>query len=525
MDPPLEAVKVLLDAFHLSCLDMEGFFTACQFAHPNTSRRVPFGKRDMSVKDDASGNRLDGNDDDFDCDTDDIGEVVKLVMNQTIRARHAGGIDWGMVAFLGDARISPSHAKLLLRHAPEALIDPKHGAFDVSPLDRMASGFFIHGETNAWVEKLRLGLRVAAYVGLRRNQLEKEDGVVNPDKILLPRGFFSSDCQLLRRRESSNEDASGSPSSSRPLPTQAFYPYHELIRLLISPHFKGNKFGQNGFLQTLKACTQSDPDAFLRPDNEGNLPIHIALRSECETVLGVKGERRLIKYLLDLDPKMALCPEGSIGCGRKERRLPLRLSVENAWPVYDLIINSTLACCDEECKKASVTSKGYIAANMIVDRPLLHDLLNGPYHPRFGVHGARQLVKNVICRITQHNYQHQNETSDRKGGNHMLASFVDSDGRTALHLCLESKWPVHDVIIQANPHSIESHDPTQHGFLPFQTAACAFTADDVAKEESLTEMSMLFELIRENPLCITWSDEKNQSQLDLRRPKKRSRPS
>lgn len=34
MDPPLDAVKVILDAFPLSCLDMEGFFTACQFAHP-----------------------------------------------------------------------------------------------------------------------------------------------------------------------------------------------------------------------------------------------------------------------------------------------------------------------------------------------------------------------------------------------------------------------------------------------------------------------------------------------------------
>ena len=567
MDPPYEAVKVLIEAFPLSCLDMEGFFTACQFAHPNTSRRTnrrymqSYGGGTYKTAGEGDHDTFSENEYyDDDDETDDVGEVVKLVMRQTIQARRLNSIDWGMVAFLGDARITPSQAKLLLRHAPEALIDPKHGAFGVSPMDRMASGFFIHGETNAWVDKLRLALRVAAYVKQRQNELEPLDdeegkegsASPTPTRILLPRGFFRSDCKLFRRRESSDVYI---PDG------EAFYPYHELIRLLVSGEFRGNKFGQHGFLQTLKACTQSDPDAFLRTDNEGNLPLHIALKIECNTVLGVKGERRLVKYLLDLDRNMALCPDGGrviSGSGRKEtRQLPLRLSIEHAWPVYDIIIKSALARNDNEggrvllsdgdCKQDSEGTyfKDYIAANMISNRPLLHDALNGNYHARFGIHGARQLAKNMISIITQHHYKHQQggKPSDERGHpQNLLTNFADFEGRTVLHVALESKWPVYDLIVQANPNSIEDRDPTQYGFYPFQIAACAFkttscpddenkvesceedktakmnktesrtntsndckVASSVDKEkEDAFEMSMLFELIRESPLCVTW---------------------
>ena len=82
--PPLEAVKVLLDAFPLSCLDMEGFFTACQFAHPNTSLRTREGRhendggnRGTSMKETHS-NKHDKNDD-SDYELDDVGEVVQRV--------------------------------------------------------------------------------------------------------------------------------------------------------------------------------------------------------------------------------------------------------------------------------------------------------------------------------------------------------------------------------------------------------------------------------------------------------------
>ena len=320
MDPPLDAARALLEAFPLACLDMDGFFTASQFCHPKTSASIQ--KSEESLGADES-------------DVGEVSEVVRLVMEKTIQARRLNTIDWGMVAFLGDARISPSIAKLLLRQKPEALIDPRHGAFGVSPLERMASGFFIHGDSTEWVEKLRLALRVASYVKTKRAS--------NPsNEINLPAGFFANNNQQ----------------------TTSFHPYHELIRLLINPDFQGYKFGKHGFLNTLKACSNADPDAFVRKDNGGNLPLHIALQSKCASVLGVKGERRLIRYLLNLRKSSSLVPEGD-----RCRRLPLRLCVENGWPAHDLIINAALS---------------QDTALRFVDLPpLLHQALDGPCSPRY----------------------------------------------------------------------------------------------------------------------------------------------
>ncbi|KAL7443980.1 hypothetical protein ACHAXH_009890 [Discostella pseudostelligera] len=501
MDPPLEVVKVLLDAFPLSCLDMEAFFTACQFAHPHTSRRSKGAN--VLVQDDGS-----------EFDTDDVGEVIRLVMHETIRIRRLNNIDWGMVAFLGDARISPSHAKLLLQHFPEALNDSNHGTFEVSPLDRMASGYFIHGETTAWVEKLRIALRVAMYVRQRREQIEQDPTL--PKEITMPSFFFGTGCQVLRRRESGLIGAA-----------QIFYPYHELIRLIISPNFQGTRFGRVGFIKTLNACTESEPDAFLQMDDEGNLPIHIALRSKCETSLGVHGERRLIRYLLKLNPSTSLCLEGGESIDGRVRRLPLRLSIENGWPVFDLIINAALTC-------GSWKTPNGIDDDFVLDRPLLHDVLNGPYHPQFGIYFAREMVKFIIGRVSHHHFP--------RGQKRMrsLTNPVDSDGRTALHVALESKWPVYDLLAQAYPNlSLEVRDPSRFGFFPFQIAACDFAAGTIRKESpdikvlipgkstdgvnhstdtslnglaigeedrrELLELSMLFEIVRECPHCVTYS--------------------
>ena len=101
-----------------------------------------------------------------------------------------------------------SHAKLLLANNPEALIDPAHGAFGVSPLDRMASGYFIHGDAINWAEKLRLALKVAAYV-----RTNKKEGV----KTVLPDGFFQPSSPF------SSQSSCYSPSE------ETFFPYHELM--------------------------------------------------------------------------------------------------------------------------------------------------------------------------------------------------------------------------------------------------------------------------------------------------------
>jgi len=94
MDPPLDAVKKIIDAFPLSCVDMEGFFTACQFAQPRTSRRLRPVALDLN-----SGGKMTVADDFYD---DDVGEVVRLIMHKTIFARRSNNIGWSMVAFLGE---------------------------------------------------------------------------------------------------------------------------------------------------------------------------------------------------------------------------------------------------------------------------------------------------------------------------------------------------------------------------------------------------------------------------------------
>jgi hypothetical protein len=527
MDPTLETIEKILDSFPKSCVDMSGFFAACQFANPKTSRKVRHGGSRKfhplllnSQNKRSKLNSYGGNADDADYDggygsddSDDVGEVVKLVMHRTIVARQSNNIEWGMVAFLGDARTSAAHTKELLMHNPEALIDPKHGAFGVSPLDRMVSGKFIHGDTKAWAEKLRLALRAASYVRVKKEQAEQEGGPMK--EIVLPKGFFAPYSQFLRTVNSflSLTDMSkDSLSTKQPqdLSLQSFYPYHELIRLLVSPTFCGAKFGLSGFLNTLEACTDSDPNAFLRPDNEGNLPLHVALSSECNTSLGIKGERRLIRYLLNLDSHAALCPENN-GLGR----LPLRMCIDNGWPVYDIIVEAAFACDDSVRlktphlpKDATYRFKDHIEQIMVINKPLLHDALGGGYHPRFGVHGARQLVKKIISRTSQNQ-------SSQSCLQSCLRAFIDSQGRTALHVALEHKWPVYDILLQMNPTCLEARDPVRYGFFPFQIAACSFTqklehdCEETAEpdeDQELFETSMLFEVIRENPLCVSWND-------------------
>mmetsp|Transcript_14679 Transcript_14679/g.23972 ORF Transcript_14679/g.23972 Transcript_14679/m.23972 type:complete len:332 (-) Transcript_14679:502-1497(-) len=326
----------------------------------------------------------------------------------------------------------------------------------------MASGYFIHGDPIEWAEKLRLALKVAAYI-----RANKKEGA----ETVLPEGFF-------RPVSSFSSDSRASSHSS-----ESFFPYHELIRLITSEEFRGHKFGVSGWMNTLEACTSSDSTAFLRPDNLGNLPLHAALGSECKTTLGLKSERRLIKYLLSLDKNMALCREGGI-----EKRLPLRMSIENGWPVYDLIIDSALSRTSLRRNSKDITE------NLCNSTPLLHDALMGPYHERFGIHGARQLIKKIMDKMNQVLRQlQQQERIDAAKFN--LVQFVDSNGRTALHVALQNKWPVYDLLIKEFPTGLENQDPSSSLF-PFQTLAVAL------KDDSPFETSMLYDLIRGNPLCI-----------------------
>ena len=100
----------------------------------------------------------------------------------------------------------------------------------------------------------------------------------------------------------------------------------------------------------------------------------------------------------------------------------------------------------------------------------------------------------------------------------VLSRYLDSKGRHVIHVALRNRIPVHDVIADALPHSLEARDLSRDGFYPFQIAAITFVAEvenragrveyednENEHEKEALETSILFEIIRRDPLCITWS--------------------
>ena len=52
-------------------------------------------------------------------------DIVKFIVQHTMKARHAENIPWGMLAVLGDARIRIRHAQILLDSMPGSVTDPR----------------------------------------------------------------------------------------------------------------------------------------------------------------------------------------------------------------------------------------------------------------------------------------------------------------------------------------------------------------------------------------------------------------
>jgi len=387
-----------------------------------------------------------------------------------MKARKVEGISWGMLAFLGDARIRLTHAQFLCRCVPEALVDPMHGVFGVSPLDRMVSGAFIHGAYVEWVAKLKLALRTVA---------ETEAAAV------------------AARRHSQNSQSASSP----PL----FHPFHALVRRLISSDFMGVQFGPLSFINSLTACVESETSdpPFHQVDEKGNLPLHIILQQDCDTNLGVMGERKLLKFLLNANPDSVMTRDS-------EGKLPVVLALEHGWPVYDIIVNA----CPSEYKEGvntavSSTESATVAGtkttitaissspspssppgnNTHNSQPqynnlLIHDVLSCKYHQRFGVSGARSVIRYIL--------KHFPSTSLTP--NHV--------GRLPLHIGVKHGWPCHDLLVSAAPSALEVRDPVT-GYYPFFLASQSEmqVANDQEKQ-SLMGFSALFELIRWGPLLL-----------------------
>ena len=388
MDPPLGVIRNVIETFPKSCVVMDPFYAACQYA-----------------SDDA----------------------VKLLMQSTMKARILEGIHWSMLALLGDARIGLQHARFLLKHTPEVVVDPSHGVFDVSPLDRMLSGAFIHGDAALWASKLKLALLTA------------------------DRGFLDED---------------GKP----------FCAYHALLKRLISSGFRGTKFGATAFTNCLSACINGESGhPFHEINEDANLPLHIVLGSKCNTKLGTIGERKLVKFLVRVNP-LSTVLTNSDGIS------PIRLAIQNGWPVYDIIMNR----CPEYYKRISSNllelSEDVSESEDKAKSLLIHDALKGPYHPRFGIHGARTLVKFML---------------DQFPG---LAEAKDASGCYPIHIAIKNSWPCHDLIASAAPFTLEAKDT--NGMYPYQIAAYANSASRGIKIYDSTRLSILFELIRESPLLL-----------------------
>ncbi len=441
-DPPTEVIRDIIKLYPKSCVNMDSFYAACQHA-----------------SDDA----------------------VQLVMRRTMKARKVEGISWGMLAFLGDARIRLRHAQFLCRCVPEALVDPMHGMFGVSPLDRMASGAFIHGGYAEWVAKLKLALRTAAETEAARHHHHhhhhQQDG---------------------QSHSSTSSSASSSSSPSPPL----FHPFHALVRRLVSSDFMGVQFGALSFINSLTACVESETSdpPFHQVDERGNLPLHVVLQQDCDTNLGDMGERKLLKFLLNANPGSAMVRDD-------KGKLPVVLAVEHGWPVYDIIVNA----CPPEYKEGVNSSAPTVSAVSAVSQAssaasaasengggsslknqpqphyenlLLHDVLSCKFHQRFGVSGARSVIKYILKHFPS------------------SARVPNSDGRLPLHIGVENGWPCHDLLVAAAPSALEVRDP-QTGFYPFILATSSkMQVVNNGEKQGLMELSALYELIRWGPLLL-----------------------
>jgi len=392
MDPPLDIIRELIRIYPKSCVDMDPFYAACQYS-----------------SDDA----------------------VLVLLRRTMKARKEEGIHWSMLALLGDARIRLRHAKFLLQYNPEAVIDPSHGLFGVSPLDRMISGAFIHGDAEEWVNKLKLALLTA------------------------DRGFL--------------DDEPGSKS---------FYPFHALLKRLISHDFMGVQFGAFTFVNCLSACIDGDENhsPFHQVDEDGNLPIHIVFGQTCNTNLGIIGERKLVKFLLHANLSSATTPNA-------QGVMPIRLAIENGWPVYDIIARR----CPREYVEGYVSIESIGGDNQLLKESsnlLFHDILSGTYSRRFGVYGTRKLVRFILEKFP------------------MVGELTNAQGRYPIHLAIENCWPCHDIIVGSAPFTLEIKDPIS-GMYPFQVAACANCRKSDGDElGEAKQLSTLYELMRECPLLI-----------------------
>merc|ERR1712007_183052 len=105
---------------------------------------------------------------------------------------------------------------------------------------------------------------------------------------------------------------------------------------------------------------------FHQIDEDGNLPIHVVLGHKCETNLETIGERKLVKFLLTANVPSAMTPNAA-------GVMPIRLAIENGWPVYDIFVHY----CDVDYVTAGISLDDKSSIDVKKRNLLIHDILNG----------------------------------------------------------------------------------------------------------------------------------------------------
>ena len=534
------------------CVEMDPFFIACQYASD---------------------------------------ECVYVVLRKTLKARRKAGRTWSMLAYLGDARVQTRHAKMLLDNEVQGAIDdPEHGAFGVSPLDRMMCGKFIHGSIDEWSEKLGLALIAAECGGITNHDGDNSNSDNNKVVVMLQEDDIiaktiaanttnilksCNDNQIdqtnskeddiigegMRKRQkvvalssSASASMSLSTSISTSMPTSPltastltsmaklaslspplsqlqqqkrtqqqhtiipsttatinnnnninqptnhkqtiinnnnnniiiFHPLHALLQRLASPTFTGMQFGRptdTSFLKCIEAHTSHRSWDVFSYDKKNDLPLHTLLKIKCRTNLGGEGERKLVRTVMNKNREAINIEDGS------HKKLPLRWATENGWPCIMSLVRF---------RKGGPKMKDKYGDAAI------HTILNGTYDGGSRDHGhggSRRCLgrcyhdnnnstnnnNNINNNNNNKNDDNVHERSGRAknvmgiaGARATIegvlrlhpngASVKNGKGRLPLHLALEYNWPVHDILIAAEPRALETRDVVS-GFYPFMIAA------------------------------------------------------
>ena len=170
---------------------------------------------------------------------------------------------------------------------------------------------------------------------------------------LLDRELFSvenfRDCQpkpcwweklVLMLRAAEHGTIEATPSSCHPIHTA-------LRRALMNPDFFKNQKVTQRVVWLMHQLRLKDPTLFRQTDQNGDLPLHVALRATCTAGSGFAQTKDLIAVLVDAHAESARTKTA-------EGRLPIHLGLENGWPCHDVLLQVAPDCLQSKDPKTGL---------------------------------------------------------------------------------------------------------------------------------------------------------------------------